>query len=347
MSDQVERLGNSAFRDCTSISPECPVEGTLYGDFFNKPANIFFAIVFGFAMIAQLGLGIKTKTRSFTAWIMCGVTLEFVGYVGRIFLADNPWNSNAQRTQLVCLILGPTFVAAAISVTFKHIFIYAGRQYSIVRPKWVPYIFIGSDLFAILVQVVGGVIAATALGNDSNTTTIFDVATAILTTGVAFQAANMIFCGAFVIIFLRRYQRAKKHKTDTPREQTEYDHAKSAAANDPSSRRDVRNFRVFCWTLALAYIAIIIRCIYRIPEMASGWGSELMQDEITFLTLDGMMIALAILCMTFVHPGVFFPFMRKGPAAIQNDASGVEMVAPKSDKFWRRKGRRAPVVEES
>lgn len=322
----------SVYRDCTSISPECPVEGTLYGGFFNKPSNIFYAAVFGLAGIAQLGLGIKNKTWSFTAWIMCGVTLEFVGYVGRIFLSENPWNSNAQRTQLVCLILGPTFIAAAISVTFKHIFIYAGRQYSIVRPKWVPYIFIGSDLFAILVQVVGGVIAATALGNDSSTSTIFDIATALLTAGVAFQAANMIFCGGFVIIFLHRYRRAKKYKTNIPGEETEYHRAKSAATSDPASRREVRNFRVFNWTLALAYIAIIVRCVYRIPEMASGWGSELMQDEITFLTLDGMMIALATLCMTFVHPGIFFPFMRKAPAAAQNGSSGEGNTAPRSEK---------------
>ncbi|KIV95026.1 hypothetical protein PV10_02733 [Exophiala mesophila] len=346
MSDATERLGNSDYRDCTSVSPQCPVEGTLYGDYFNEPANIFFAIVFGLATVTQLWLGIKTKTWSFTAWIMCGVIFECVGYVGRVLLSKNPWDDNAQRIQLVCLILGPTFIAAAISVTFKHIFIYAGRQYSIVRPKWVPYIFIGTDLFAILVQVVGGVVAATAIGNSSNTT-IFDVATAILTTGVAFQAANMVFCGGFVVIFFRRYQRAKKHKTEIPGEETTYHRAKSAAAGDPAARREVRNFRVFTWTLALAYIAIIVRCIYRIPEMASGWGSELMQDEVTFLTLDGMMIALAILCLTFVHPGVFFPFMRKTHSADQNTSSGEASTPSKSEKFWRRKQRQEPAAEES
>ncbi|RSL39359.1 hypothetical protein CEP54_016339 [Fusarium duplospermum] len=33
---------------------------------------------------------------------------------------------------------------------------------------------------------------------------------------------------------------------------------------------------------------------YHIPEMATGWGSDLMKDELTFLIFDGAMILIAI-----------------------------------------------------
>ncbi|KAH1291181.1 hypothetical protein KXX11_000217 [Aspergillus fumigatus] len=46
--------------------------------------------------------------------------------------------------------------------------------------------------------------------------------------------------------------------------------------------------------------------------MAGGWGNPLMQKENEFLVLDGMMIALAVLALTVLHPGYFFRSIRKG-----------------------------------
>jgi hypothetical protein len=56
----------------------------------------------------------------------------------------------------------------------------------------------------------------------------------------------------------------------------------------------------------------LIRCIYRIPEMAGGWGNPRMRDEPVFLGLDGAMVALASVAFTVAHPGFMFPPMRKG-----------------------------------
>jgi hypothetical protein len=72
-------------------------------------------------------------------------------------------------------------------------------------------------------------------------------------------------------------------------------HPDTAAAEGP-------NFTLFVYALLIAYLAVLIRCIYRwvscsrvsadlltnsIPEMALGWGSTLMQNETLFLILDG------------------------------------------------------------
>lgn len=53
-----------------------------------------------------------------------------------------------------------------------------------------------------------------------------------------------------------------------------------------------------------------------IPEMQMGWGSSLMQNETTFLILDGAMILIAVWTLTIFHPYFFFPFLgKKGKAA--------------------------------
>jgi hypothetical protein len=56
---------------------------------------------------------------------------------------------------------------------------------------------------------------------------------------------------------------------------------------------------------------------YSIPEMQMGWGSTLMQNETTFLILDGTMILISVWTLTIFQPYFFFPFMgSKGKAAI-------------------------------
>lgn len=45
--------------------------------------------------------------------------------------------------------------------------------------------------------------------------------------------------------------------------------------------------------------------------MAMGWGSTLMQNEATFMSLDGAMMIIACGLLTVFHPTVFFPFMSK------------------------------------
>lgn len=40
--------------------------------------------------------------------------------------------------------------------------------------------------------------------------------------------------------------------------------------------------------IAVAYLAILIRCIYRVAEMVGGWRNPVMQDEPLFIALDSV-----------------------------------------------------------
>jgi hypothetical protein len=56
----------------------------------------------------------------------------------------------------------------------------------------------------------------------------------------------------------------------------------------------------------ITYIAISTRCIYRIAEMADGWGSLIMRNQPSFVILHGIMYVIAVFAMNFTHPSFLF-----------------------------------------
>lgn len=128
------------FDTCTEVTPYCPVEITTYGDYFNLGACIFFTVFHALLLISQLGIGIRYRTWTFTVFLAIGTGFELMGYGARISMTPigTVWSYPAFVIQLLMLILGPTLVAAAISVTFKWIVIQCGERYSIMKPKWYP-----------------------------------------------------------------------------------------------------------------------------------------------------------------------------------------------------------------
>ncbi len=48
------------------------------------------------------------------------------------------------------------------------------------------------------------------------------------------------------------------------------------------------HFRCFIWAMSIAFFAILIRCIYRVVEMAGGFENEIMKVEAALIVLDSM-----------------------------------------------------------
>jgi hypothetical protein len=74
---------------------------------------------------------------------------------------------------------------------------------------------------------------------------------------------------------------------------------------------------------------------HSIAEMAGGWGSKVMQDEPSFIVLDGCMVLIAVTLLSFIHPGIFFPQMAtprkpaKGDAEHSSDTPPMTAEEPK------------------
>lgn len=245
---------HSTRRYCTEITPQCPVELTTYGYYPNLSVNSFFIALFGLCMFLQLGLGTWRRTWTYMGVVVVGCFGEAVGYVGRIIMHNNPWSGAGFKTQICCLVLAPSFLAAGIYVTLKHLVIYCGPENSRLKPRLYPWLFIGCDFGSIVLQAIGGGTAAAA-GDHASNPKLLDVGNGLIVAGIAFQVATMGVCGLLMLDFFIRFQRAKKARSASHSE-TEYE-------KNQGLQKATRNFRIFCFGIALAFLTIFIRCIYR------------------------------------------------------------------------------------
>jgi hypothetical protein len=105
-------------------------------------------------------------------------------------------------------------------------------------------------------------------------------------------ASQVVTLAIFGIMALDVFFRIRKHQGR---------YTESAEALRASSR-----FKGFLIAITVAYCTIFIRCVYRIAEMAGGWSNPIMQDQIAFIVLDGVMCIIAVLALNLFHPGFLF-----------------------------------------
>ena len=204
-------------------------------------------------------------------------------------LHHNPWSGNAFDIQIVCLIIAPAFIAAGIYLNLKHIVLEVGTSFSRLRPKYYTWIFILCDFFSLVLQGAGGGLAATATGGS----TLQKTGNNLMIAGIVWQVFTLLVFGGFVADYAFR---AYQHR----------------ATLEPSAIRLMATLRwkLFVGSLFLAFVTVFTRCVFRIGEMARGWGNKIMQSQTDFIVLDSVMITISILCLTVFHPGYMFPEMR-------------------------------------
>lgn len=93
---------DAAYANCNPEIPNylCTLDTCCLAQssFLYRPSyggNLTFAIVFGVALLPQLGLGVYYKTWGFMVGMLCGLILEVLGYAARIMLHNNPFDKNA------------------------------------------------------------------------------------------------------------------------------------------------------------------------------------------------------------------------------------------------------------
>lgn len=167
------------------------------------------------------------------------------GYASRIPLADNPWNSSAFETQICAIILSPTLICISIYLTLKHICLSLSPELSRVRPNLYPFIFLPLDVSCLLIQAIGGALAASAGHEKPN---LLEHGNRAIIAGICLQVAVLAFFGTTSLDY---YFRVRKWIA-TP----DADPDAVATWND-------KKFRMFVFAVTGAYSVILIRCIYR------------------------------------------------------------------------------------
>ncbi|KAK5168375.1 phospholipid-translocating ATPase rsb1 [Saxophila tyrrhenica] len=246
--------------------------------------NLFFTIFFALFVLPQLGLGWWYKTWGFGIAMAAGLILEVIGYASRLMLHDNPFDGNAFLIYLITLTIAPVFISAAIYLCLTRMMVLQGAHLARVQPRWIAIGFMTSDFISLLLQAIGGAIADTADDHDTS-----QVGIDIMIAGLFLQALSL---AAFIAVFADFSWACRRGVLDM----------------DPEKQR-IRNsalFKLFTASLLLAAVVVLIRSIFRVVELWQGFEGELWNNETDFMILDGAMIAIAVICLTGMHPGFAF-----------------------------------------
>lgn len=158
----------------------------------------------------------------------------------------NPWNTAAFQLQICCIIIAPTFICAAIYLTLKHVALALGPSLSRFHPRWYPRFFLPADLSCLIIQAIGGGVAAAAKRDQPG---VAQSGNRLIIAGVVLQVLVLLGFGAMGADY---YLRVKK-----------YIHSSEV---DPAALgvwRDAK-FRRFTVAVIGAYCSILTRCIYRL-----------------------------------------------------------------------------------
>ncbi|KAI1474528.1 RTA1-domain-containing protein [Daldinia eschscholtzii] len=245
-----------------------------YGYRPSLAAGVTFSILFGIAFFGHSFQTIRLK-RWTSALLSVGALTELIGWIGRTWSAECPYNRNAFLMQITTLIIGPVFYTAALYVLLGALIRVLGREYSLISARMYTIVFLTCDIVSLVVQAAGGAMASTA-SNDPDGTKL---GTNIMVSGVLFQLAAMTLFALLALDFLRR-----SAKLGMPRE-----------------------YNKVLIALFVSLAAIFARSIFRAVELLEGWNGYLMMHEIYFITLDGVLMVLAVVIFLPFDPAWIIP----------------------------------------
>jgi len=99
--------GKQHFDQCVDVTPDCPVDQTIYGYTPGLGVNAFFCAYFGIFTLINLVLTVRFKSWFYGSLMVLGAAGETIGYVGRLIMHGNPWDSTGFQTQICTLIFSP------------------------------------------------------------------------------------------------------------------------------------------------------------------------------------------------------------------------------------------------
>ncbi|KAF6233173.1 hypothetical protein HO173_008717 [Letharia columbiana] len=271
-------------------TPACPES---WRAIFYRPSvggNSVYMDIFLLILIAQIFFGVRHRTWTFLGGMVPGLLGEIIGYLGRILLWHNPYSMNFFLTYLICLTIAPAFLTASIYLCLSRLVTVCGPQYSRLAPRSYTYIFIGCDLFALVLQGAGGGIASTARTHAGSVSGAH-----VMVAGLAWQVVSMTLFMALWADFAIRVHKARVQG-----------YLKNSQSDDFAVLRDSKKFRLLQVAIALATVMIYIRSIYRIAELQGGFSGKIANNQASFMIFEGPMIIIAVTALTVFHPGGVF-----------------------------------------
>ncbi|RKL23577.1 hypothetical protein BFJ72_g14439 [Fusarium proliferatum] len=256
------------------------IEGldTSYGYVPTLGAGIAFCVLFGLSLFGHFVQFVRKRQWTSFAFAV-GALTEVIGWAGRTWSSECPYNNNAFLMQITTLIIAPTFITAGLYVILGALINRLGRESSVLGPKMYAIVFLTCDIIALVIQAVGGAMASTESDKIDGDTK----------PGTNIMMAAMVVFAVLVIDFMRRVFVKKS-----------YLQKRKKGLSDGNALP-----KAYTWLLAAVFISltmIFIRSIYRTVELLQGWSGYLITHEGYFIGLDGAIMVVAIAVFNFLDP---------------------------------------------
>ncbi|KAI4281201.1 MAG: hypothetical protein L6R35_005700 [Caloplaca aegaea] len=148
--------------------------------------NVFYLTLFSILLLLQLAFGYQYRTWSFTGSMFGGLVLEIIGYVARVQMHYNPFESDPFLMYIVVITIAPCFITAAIYLSLSRIILVYGESFARFKPRTYTVIFICCDVFSLVLQAIGGALADTA-----DTESVQQTGIDIMIAGLSFQVVSL------------------------------------------------------------------------------------------------------------------------------------------------------------
>ncbi|KAI5998517.1 RTA1 like protein [Pisolithus orientalis] len=252
---------------------------------------IMFLALFGVSIALHLFESLVFRMWWLTPTVILAGLLEVLGWSARLWSSINPSLLTPYEIQLVGTIVAPTPFIAANFLVLGRIIIWFGPQYSRLPPKLYTILFCSFDVICLVIQAVGGAIAASEASQNVSATEGGN----IMLGGIVIQMVSMVIyvicAGEF---FLRlRHNTPIREKNST------------LAAED----KQVTQWNRVRWLvlgLVIQTTCLFIRSVYRTIELSNGWNGPIISNQVYFNVFDGAMMTIAFFAFNAFHPGFFF-----------------------------------------
>ncbi|KAF9534641.1 RTA1-like protein [Crepidotus variabilis] len=270
--------------NATSIVVSQTVKHSPYNYTPSESIAILAIVLFSVSAATHLGQAVWWRTW----WLLptacfCGI-LEILGWSGRLWSSISPLAQIPFQIQITCTIIAPTPLLAANFVIFGRIIERLGSQYSRLTPKWYTIIFCSCDVVSLVIQGIGGGLAATAHKPENA-----KKGGNIMLGGIAFQLIVICLFTSCVAEFFYRYL------TDSP--------IRAYQSTISSTGKFTKRIKFLTFAMSFVTLLLFIRAIYRTAELSDGWNGRIISTQVYFNVLDGAMVILSIYTYNIFHPG--------------------------------------------
>ncbi|CAG8896947.1 unnamed protein product [Penicillium egyptiacum] len=248
----------------------------------------------------------------YRAWVwgimVLAAAMEAIGYIGRCASVQNTSERPVYVLQFSLVILAPVLMAACCYIIFSRILFLIVPQEALtfrlcwIPPRFITRIFVGCDIVALLLQLIGAVMISSVDAADKDAKNKLNMWKHVAQAGVIIQ---LVAFGLFAVAAVR-FDFTSKRFTGSLSERYENVGEKEYIIDGVVKDN---NWPALLRVVNLTTILILVRSVYRLVEFTEGTTGYLSTHEWPFYVFDTLCIYPCVALFIYWHPGRYLPYL--------------------------------------